>query len=192
MTLKTTSDYTVQRRMLRWCLLAGGCLVGLFGVGCAGTPGAHSDVGIGVIDAQRILNETQAGQRAKESLSGFVKNRQELIQLEEKELKRMEESLIKQASVLSANARKEREEKFRLRMIQYQKKAAELNREVQEKQREVLEEFRGEVEKVVTRLAKELGLVVVIEKGQGSQTIYSDTSVDISDKVIQEFNRTSR
>jgi len=101
----------------------------------------------------------------------------------------MEEDLIKQASVLSANAKKEREEQFRRRMAEYQQKANELNREVQEKQKEVLEGFREKVEKIVAKVAQRLWLVVVIEKGRGGTTLYSDPSLDISSMVIEEFNK---
>lgn len=145
---------------------------------------------IGVVDVQRVLEETQAGKNANESLHAFVNNRQELIQLEEKALKRMEDNLLNQASVLSANARKDREKTFRQRMGQYQQKVAKLNREVQEKQREVFDELRGRVETVAARVAQRLGLLLVVEKGKGGATIYTDGSLDISDAVIQEFNRT--
>ena len=170
-------------------LLALTCVAGLVAGGCATAPATQPVVKIGVVDPQKVLNETEAGKKAKESLSTFMKNRQALIELEEKELRRMEEDLIKQASVLSANAKKEREEQFRRRMAEYQQKANELNREVQEKQKEVLEGFRDKVEKVVAKVAQRLGLVVVIEKGRGGPTIYHDSSLDISALVIEEFNK---
>lgn len=169
--------------------------------GASGTPSAqsaaypaqaasHNGVRIGVIDPQRILEETDAGKRAKESLTNFMKNRQSLIELEEKELKRMEEDLVKQASILSAAARREREEQFRRRAIEFQQKANELNREIQEKQKEVLESFREKVERVVAKVAQQMGLMVVMEKGRGGPTVYNDSSLDISPQVIEEFNRT--
>lgn len=54
----------------------------------------------------------------------------------------MEEDFMKQGSVLSANAKREREEQFRRRMSEYQQKVTDLNREVQDKQKEVLDGFR--------------------------------------------------
>jgi outer membrane protein len=170
-------------------LLALTCVAGLVAGGCATAPATQPVIRIGVVDPQKVLNETEAGKKARESLSTFMKNRQALIELEEKELRRMEEDLIKQASVLSANAKKEREELFRRRMAEYQQKANELNREVQEKLKEVLEGFRDRVEKVVAKVAQRLGLVVVIEKGRGGPTIYHDSSLDISAMVIEEFNK---
>jgi outer membrane protein len=161
-------------------------------VGQPSTPGPEgqpSGARIGVVDLQKVLMETEAGKKARESLGTFMKNRQALIELEEKELKRMEDDLIKQASVLSANAKRDREEQLRRRVLEFQQKANEMNREVQEKQKEVLEGFRDRAERVVAKVAQQLGLSMVMDKGRGGPTVYSDTSLDISEKVITEFNR---
>jgi outer membrane protein len=109
--------------------------------------------------------------------------------MEEKELRRMEEDFIKQASVLSPAAKSEREQVFRRRMAEYQQKAAELNREVQEKQKDVLEAFRDKVEAVVAKVAKRNGLQVVIDKGKGGPAIYGAEELDITTQVIEEFNK---
>jgi outer membrane protein len=158
--------------------------------GCAAAPQqTQPGARVGVVEFQRLLNETSAGKKAQESLNSFIKNRQALIELEEKELKRMEEDLIKQASVLSANAKKERGEQFQRRVAEFQQKAGELNREIQEKQKEVTEAFREKVERVVSKVSQQLGLQMVLEKGRGSSTVYSEASLDITTKVIEEFNR---
>lgn len=162
-------------------------LIGLL-AGCAGTE-MKVEGKIGVIDPQRLLSETNAGKKAKDNLASFQKNRQALIELDEKELRRMEEDFVKQATVLSPTAKREREEQFRRRMQEYQQKVTELNREVQEKQKDVLEAFRDKVEIVVAKVAKRLGLQVVVDKSKGGPTIYNDDSLDISGPVIEEFNR---
>lgn len=172
-----------------WMMMGAMLLAG----GCAGSaesqPTGRSGLPIGVMEPQRVLSETDAGKKAMESLATFAKSRQALVESEEKELRRMEEDFMKQASVLSANAKKEREEQFRRKMAEYQQKANQMNREVQEKQKEVLEGFRAKIEKVVARLAQQMGLAVVVEKGRGSPTVYADASLDITTKVIEEFNK---
>jgi outer membrane protein len=158
--------------------------------GCAGAGGGGKiDTTIGVINSQRLLNETSAGKKAKESLTAFSKTRQALMELEEKELRKMEEDFVKQSSVLSPAAKRDREDLFRRRMQEYQQKAAELNREVQEKQKDVLEGFRDKIEAVVAKVAKRLGLQVVVDKSKGGPTIYHEEGLDISGLVIEEFNR---
>jgi outer membrane protein len=155
---------------------------------CAGSV-ARIDGKVGVINSQRLLNDTNAGKRAKESLTAYSKNRQALMELEERELRRMEEDFVKQSSILSSAAKRDREEQFRRRMQEYQQKAAELNREVQEKQKDVLEGFREKIETVVAKVAKRLGLQVVVDKSKGGPTIYHEEGLDISSEVIEEFNR---
>jgi outer membrane protein len=99
--------------------------------GCA-AGGAKVEGKVGVVDSARVLNETISGKKTKDSLTAFSKNRQTLIEMDEKELRRMEEDFGRQASVLSATAKKEREDQFRRRVAEYQQKAGEMNREILE------------------------------------------------------------
>lgn len=161
----------------------------LFAVsGCAGS-GPKVDGKIGVLDPARILSDTNAGKKAKDNLTAFSKNRQTLIELDEKELRRMEEDFVKQASVLSPTAKREREESFRRRMQEYQQKVTELNREVQEKQKDVMDGFREKLETIVGKVAKRLGLQIVVDSSRGGPTLYREDALDISNQVIEEFNR---
>ena len=175
--------------VMRNVFCAGGlCLALLVAFGCAA--GKTTIEGkIGVVDPSRVLNDTSAGKRAKDSLSTFSKNRQALIEMDEKELRRMEEDFGRQASVLSPTAKKEREDQFRRRVAEYQQKAGEMNREVQEKQKDVLEGFREKVGLIVGKVSKRLGLQVVIDKQKGGPTLYSEEGLDITGQVIDEFNR---
>jgi len=182
------------RERNNWPLAGIACIAVWSFAGCAGFsgiagPAAKIEGRLGVIDAQRIFEQTNAGKKAKEHLIGFSKNRQALMELEEKELRRMEEDLVKQASVLSPTARREREEQFRRRVQEYQQKAGDLNHEVQEKQKDVLEGFREKVEIVSAKVAKRLGLQIVVDRSKGGSTIYHEKSLDISDQIIEEFNR---
>ncbi len=166
-----------------------GLLVALLAVsGCAAGV-AKVEGKIGVVDAARVLNETNVGKKAKDSLTIFSKNRQALIEMDEKELRRMEEDFGRQASILSPTAKREREEQFRRRVTEYQQKANDMNREVQEKQKDVLEGFREKVGLMVGNVSKRLGVQVVIDKGKGGATLYSDEGLDITGQVIDAFNR---
>jgi len=156
--------------------------------GCA-KPMTKIDGTIGVIDPQRILDQTNAGKKAKDNLLTYSKNRQALIELEAKELRRMQEDAERQRSVLSPDAFRERGEQFQRRAQEYQQKVAELNREVQDKQKDVLDGFRDKVDAVVAKLAKRLGLQIVLDKSKGGPTIYSAETLDLTNDVIEEINR---
>ena len=146
---------------------------------------------IGVVDPQRILQETVKGQRLSDTLNAFMKDRQALVELEQKELRNLEDELRAQMTVLSQSARGVKEEHFRQKMAAYQQKVTDLNREVQEKQIELQKEFRREVAEVVAQIASDRNLGLVLEYGANSGTVFHQQSWDISADVIQRLNQMS-
>jgi outer membrane protein len=92
--------------VMRNVFCAGGLLMALIAVSGCAAGGAKVEGKIGVVDPARVLNETSHGKKAKDSLNVFSKNRQAVIEMEEKELRRMEEDFGRQASILSAAAKK--------------------------------------------------------------------------------------
>ncbi|MEJ2231140.1 MAG: OmpH family outer membrane protein [Nitrospirales bacterium] len=74
-------------------------------------------------------------------------------------------------------------------MAGYQQKVADLNREVQEKQLELQNEFRRQVQKVVSEIAAQRGLGLVLEQGTNSGTLFYRSGLDISTDVIQVMNQ---
>jgi len=151
----------------------------------------HSGLVIGVIDPQRILQETVKGQELTDKLNAFMKNRQALVELEQKELRNLEDDLRAQRTVLSQSAKELKEEQFRQKMGAYQQKVADLNREVQAKQGELQNEFRLEVAAVVAQIANDRNLGLVLEHGANSSTVFYRESWDLSTEVIQSLNQKS-
>ncbi len=168
--------------------------VGLIGalltiMGCASNHATGSEgLVIGVVDPQRILEETQKGQALTDQLNAFMKNRKTLIDLEQQELRELESELMAQRSVLSTEGRGRKEEKFRQKMAAFQNKVADLNREVQEKQQELHENFRQVVQKVVEDIANQKNIGMVIEHGAKTGTLFFRPNWDISSEVIQALN----
>ncbi len=187
--MKLLSESKILSRIPRYCL--NGIFMMYLGVlGCASSaPTLKTPTLIGVVSPQRILEETELGKSVNESLSSFMKDRQALIELEQRELRNWENEILRQGSVLSQSARQEREEQFRRRMADYQRKVADLNREVQEKQKELMDDFRSDVEQVISRIAEDRELSLVVEHGTGTSTLFFQPQLDISEEVIQAINQ---
>ena len=108
-------------------------LIAAMGLALVTAAPATAELKIGVIEPQKVLDNTGRGKKIKDTLQEYVKSRQRIIDLEEEELKKMEEDLVKQGAVLSPEAKKDKEESFRRRMMEYQRKVQQLNGEVQGK-----------------------------------------------------------
>jgi outer membrane protein len=163
-----------DQSMKNGCRMA--ILAAILALAWAGTSVA-ADLKIGVLEPQKVLDGTR---------------KQKIIDLEEEELKKIEEELVKQSAVLSPEAKKDKEEGFRKRYMEYQRKVNQLTQEVQNKKKEVLEEFNKSLEQIVKTIADKEKLSLVVEKGDngaGALVVYSHPSLDITDRVIKELDK---
>ena len=150
-----------------------------------------SGVAIGVVDTQWLLKESKLGRQVNETLNQFMKDRQALLELEQQELRNLENELVRQGSVLSPSAKQQKEEQLRQRMLDYQQKAGNMSREFQVKQTELLDEFREQVDLVVKQIAQQRGLELVVEKGKNTSTRYYDARMDFSSNVLEILDQTT-
>ncbi len=151
---------------------------------------AGSGVVIGVVDTQWLLKESKLGRQVNDALNQFMKDRQALLELEQQELRNLENELLRQGSVLSPSAKQQKEEQLRQRMLDYQQKAGNMSREFQAKQADLLDEFREQVDIVVKQIAQERGLRLVVEKGKNTSTRYYEKSMDFSSTVLEILDQT--
>jgi outer membrane protein len=160
--------------------------VGLWG----GAAGAVDEVKVGYVDAQQVLDRAKSGQVSKEQLEQYVKSRQQLIDVDEEEIRRLEGELKKQASVLSPEAQQEKQEVFQRKLGAYQRRASELSKEVQDKRTEVLKAFNAKLTQVVRRVAEREGYAIVLDKEQeGGVVLYAREQMSLTDAVVAELDR---
>ncbi|MFQ5730016.1 MAG: OmpH family outer membrane protein, partial [Waddliaceae bacterium] len=67
---------------------------------------------VGFVEAQKVLENSQEGKQVQEKMEAFVQSRQTIIDLEEKELRELEEELNRQVSLLSPEAKRVKQEEF--------------------------------------------------------------------------------
>src|SRR5213594_5201394 len=155
-----------------------------------GLPGWAADLPIGVVEPQKVLDGSKAGRKIKDALADYVNTRQRLIESEEQDIKALEEDLVKQGAALGPEAKQEKEEVIRRKLVTYQRHVRELEGEVQTKKRELLSDFTKKVEQVVREIAEQEKITLVMEKGDaglGALIMYSEPSIDLTDRVIKAF-----
>ena len=145
---------------------------------------------IGFIDAQKVLENSKTGKQVKSRMEDYLKPRQKIIDDQKDELRRLEEDLNRQASVLSPDAKKAKEEDFRKKLSDYQKRAMELNDEVQSKKLEVLKDFNKKLEEAAGQIAEKEGYTFVFDKNaDGGSLVYARDTYDLTDKVIEQVDK---
>ncbi len=147
---------------------------------------------VAVIDQQVVMERSKTGKQALEELRSFSAARQKVVDSDDQELKSIERVLQDPNHTLSDAARREKQEQFRAKLEAYQRRVQEFNREVQEKQREMIAEYSKKIQKAAMAVAEREGYAAVLDKGNEASikiVIYHQPGLDLTDKVIKEFDR---
>jgi outer membrane protein len=173
--------------------LLGLVLVEVYGGGSQGL--AADSFKIGVIDPQAVMEKSKAGKRALDGLREYVSTRQKLLARDEEELRNSEKQLKEQASKLGEVEKKEKESQFRSKIQDYQKRAQEFNQELQLKQKELIDEYMKKIALATQTVAEKGGFSIVVDRGSEQTVkivIYNKDTIDLTDQVIKEFDRTNK
>ncbi len=161
----------------------------------SGYSSAAESFKVAVIDQQVVMEKSKTGKQALEELRSFSAIRQKIVDSDDQELKAIERSLQDQNNTLSEAARREKQELLRAKFEAYQRRVQEFNREVQEKQREMVAEYSKKIQKAALAVAEREGYAAVLDKGNEANikiVIYHQPGIDLTDKVVKEFDRQNR
>lgn len=164
-------------------------ITGIFLTMYAVLPVRAEEAKIGFIDVQRVLDESLKGKQVKDQLNEYVQSRQKIVDIEESELKDLQDELTKQGAVLSPSAKQEKEEQFQKKFMDYQKKVSELQKEIQQRRTEKLEEFNTELEKIARAMGEKEHYSMILTNLDVNIIIYSNPSLNLTERVIKELDK---
>ena len=170
------------------------CLALLGPLGLMPAPARSADpVKVGVMDQQLVIERSKAGKRALDELKAYQATRQKIINSDDQELKELEGTI--QDGKLSESAKQEKQNQFQSKVEAYQRRLADFNREIQQKQREMVAEYVKKVQDAAQVVAQRDGYVAIIDRGNEQLlriVIYSQQGLDVTDQVVKEFDKQNK
>lgn len=148
---------------------------------------------VAVMNQQMVVEQSKAGKRALEELKAFSATRQKIINADDVELKELQQAI--QDGKLSDSAKQEKQSQFQVKLDAYQRRLADFNREIQQKQREMVAEYMKKVEAAAQAVGEKNGYVAVIDKGSEAMmkiVLYHQPALDVTDQVVKEFDRQNK
>ena len=150
---------------------------------------AEEALKIGILDLQKVLNECDAGKKAKTDLEALIKSKESAIEEKGLEIEKLKSELQKQASVLSSEAKKSKEAELEKLLRDYQRTVQDSQEELKRKEGELTEAIIKGVHELVDDIGKKEGYTVIIEK---SLALYINEDLDITDTVIKRHNKSKK
>jgi outer membrane protein len=163
-------------------LVLGGLFAGLTGpAGAAGTR-------IGYVDVQRVIVRSVAGVAAREQLERDKVAMQKDVDSRRVEVDKLREEMDKKGLVLSAEARREKEETLQRKVRDLRRLAEDLEKELQRKEQQATQKILGELTGIIEKMGKERGFLLIVERRSGG-VIYGDPEGDVTDEVIKLYDQ---
>ena len=148
---------------------------------------------VAVMNQQLVIEQSKAGKRALEELKAYSITRQKIINADDQELKELQ--LAIQDGKLSDSAKQEKQGQFQAKLDAYQRRMADFNREIQQKQREMVAEYSKKVQAAAQAVGEKNGVIAVIDKGSEAAikiVLYHQPALDVTDQVVKEFDRQNK
>lgn len=146
-------------------------------------------VKFGSIDVQKILNESEAGKKAKSDLESMIKSKQSSIDEKGKNIEKLKTEIEKQASVLSAEARKTKEDELEKSIREYQRIVQDSQSEIKKKEAELTDVILKDVRDMIEKIGEDEGYSLIIEKGM---VLYSSKGIDITDTLLKRYDESKK
>jgi outer membrane protein len=148
---------------------------------------------VAVMNQQAVVEQSKAGKRALEELKAYSMSRQKIINADDQELKELQQAI--QDGKLTDSAKQEKQGQFQAKLEAYQRRLADFNREIQQKQREMVAEYMKKVQAAAQAVGEKNGYVAVIDKGSEAGikiVLYYHPALDVTDQVVKEFDRQNK
>ena len=148
---------------------------------------AQSSQKVGVIEVQRIVQESAVGKESLARIQKIQGAKQEDLVKRQNELRDLEKRIQDQGKSLSEEAMEKLQKDYQSKALDLKRFQDDAQRELEELQRKELGELERRVLPVIEAVSKELGYSLVFNKYQ-SGLLHAEAGVDITDAVIQKFN----
>jgi outer membrane protein len=136
-----------------------------------------------------------AGIAAREQLEKERGGMQKDVQSRQSELEKLREELEKKGPLLSADARKEKQETLERKVRDFRRVTDDFQKDLESKNAGLTQKILQDVQGVVERYGKQKGylLLLVVEKRGGSLSnpfiIYGDPEADVTDEIIKLYDQ---
>ncbi|HEV8530400.1 MAG TPA: OmpH family outer membrane protein [Methylomirabilota bacterium] len=146
---------------------------------------------VGFVDLQRILAKSQAGVQAREQLEKDKAGMQKQVDNQKADLEKLRDELEKKGQLLSADARRDKQEQLERKVRDARRLVDDLEKELQKKEQGLLAKVLRDVEGVVAKIGKERGYLMIVERRQGG-LIYGAAEADVTEEIIKAFDDETR
>lgn len=152
----------------------------------AAASGSAADVAkIGIIDFQKVLRESEAGKSVQKEIQKEGQGMETELQDLAGKIEDLEKQLSRDSMVMDKEKRREKQQELEDKKRDFQSKREEYQTRFREMESELVGKLQDEIFSIAEEIGRKEGYLLIIER---SAAIYYPDSIDITGRVIKEYN----
>lgn len=141
---------------------------------------------VGVVDMNRVINETADGQAAKKRLERDMTRRQRELDTKQKEFEKFAEDLQSSFDMLTDDAKAKRMQEYQMKATELQQLYGEHQQQLAEAEAQATSKIIERVIKIIEDVAKKDKYSLVVDAGA---VLYAGAGSDITKEIIDLYNK---
>lgn len=152
---------------------------------------AFAEVKIGVVNIQKVITTIKQGKSVMQALEKSFKAKQKDLKSEEEGIKKLQQDYQKQSLVLSDKAKLKKETELRSKIQALQKKTMDYQKDIQKQEADLKKPILEKLKPIIDEVSKEMKVALTFEV-TASPLVYAESKVDITDAVINAYDKKNK
>jgi outer membrane protein len=154
----------------------------------AAAPVLGADVAkIGIVTFQEILEKSDAGKAAQAQIKKAGKDMEDALKAKGQEIEELQKKMEREALVMSKEMREQKEREGRIMVGDFKSMQQKYKEEFQRIEGQLVKQIQSDVFRIVGDIGKKEGYLLILEKVEAG-VVYAPTAIDITDKVVKQYN----
>lgn len=149
---------------------------------------ASAEVKVAFVNVEKILREAPQAEAVRKRLEREFAPRDKKLLMMQKELKKLEEKLSRDAEVMSESERRKLERKILEKRREFLRAQEEFREDFALRRNEELAKLQKQIFEVIQKLAEEEGIDLLLSGG----VVYASERVDVTDQVIERLKEAAK
>jgi outer membrane protein len=144
---------------------------------------------VGIFDMQRVLVKSASGVAAREALERERAVMQKDVDGKRQELEKLRDELDKKGPLMTAEARREKEDVFERKRRDFARLRDDYAKELEKKEQELLRRMYREIQGVIQQVGARGHFLAIIDK---QAAVYVAPAADVTDEIIRAYDQTTK
>jgi outer membrane protein len=148
---------------------------------------ANAQITIGVIDLQKILATVKEGKDINDKLKKSFEEKKAILKKEEEKLKKEQEEFIKQAALLSNDAKVKKEVDLQQKISALQKKSMDYQKDISDQEASLKKPLLEKIKTIIEDISAKEGVDITVEIS-ASPIVYAKNKKNLTDAIIKAYD----